>query len=296
MRLLSIFLILLFCGLKSFSQDKIYKKGGSTLKVKILEIGVDEIRYKLFEEPEGPAYAIEKDRILKIVFESGRTETYQSNLKDPELYAGQSRNAIKLNFLSPIFGHTQLGYERSLAPGRSIEATVSIIGLGRNDMVELSYYDPNIGYREVKRNAAGLGLGIGYKFIRTPDFINRSVRYAHLLQGSYIKPVFYTGVYGENILEYKTNTVNTKRTTTFYGALNVELGKQWVFSDVFLVDIYGGLGYAFDNVKSDDNNWSSASDEYTAHHFSVIRTTRSPGLAFSGGLKLGMMLGKKKTN
>lgn len=288
-----LFVTLCLASLTATAHDKIHKKGGEVIMARILEIGVDEVKYKLFAEPDGPSYGIEKDRIIRIEFENGRTESYKSNLKDPELYTGQSRNAIKINFLSPLFGHTQLGYERSLKPGRSLEFTASLIGLGRHDNVDMDYYDPVVGYTTVKRNAGGLGLGVGYKFIRTPDFINRSIRYAHLLQGTYIKPVFYTGVYGENYVVSKGGTYEKKKETTVFGALNIELGKQWVFSELFVVDLYGGIGYAVDNI-TDRASWNGASDEYQAHHFTVLRTMRSPGLALSGGLKIGLMLNSRK--
>ena len=60
---------------------------------RIQEIGVDEVKYKFFEDPEGPTYGIEKDRVVKIIFQNGRTETYRSGLRDPELYAAQKKQA-----------------------------------------------------------------------------------------------------------------------------------------------------------------------------------------------------------
>ncbi|MGL6267926.1 MAG: hypothetical protein ACRC2O_08365 [Chitinophagaceae bacterium] len=290
---------ILFISLMAFqvkSQDKIYKRGGDIVLAKIQEIGVDEIKYKRFDEPDGPVYGIEKDRIVKIIFQNGRTESYKSSLKDPTLYQGQSKNALKINFLSPLTGYTQLGYERSLKPGRSIEFNLGIIGLGKNQVIDYYYYQPGTSSpKEYKRDAKGANIGIGYKFIKTPDFINRNIRFAHLLQGSYIKPTLYTGFYSENIIDLKTQIPIAERRTVAYGALMIELGKQWVFSEQFLLDIYFGLGYCVDNIKDNDNNsYTSVSDEYQAHHFNTLRLGTSPGFALSGGLKIGMLLGKQK--
>jgi hypothetical protein len=289
-------LILSLLAFQANSQDKIYKRGGDIILAKIQEIGVDEIKYKLFQEPEGPTYGIEKDLIVKIIFQNGRTETYKSSLKDPTLYQGQSKNALKLNFLSPLTGYTQFGYERSLKPGRSIEFNLGIIGLGKNQVIDYSYYIPGTNApTEYKRDAKGANIGIGYKFIKTPDFINKNIRFAHLLQGSYIKPTLYTGVYGENIIDYKTQVPIAERRTVAYGSLMIELGKQWIFSEQFMLDIYFGVGYCVDNINDDDiYSYSSVSSESEAHHFNTLRFGSSPGFALSGGLKIGILLQKPK--
>src|SRR5215467_9851189 len=90
---------LLFIFLFSYSQDKIYRNNGKVVEAKILEIGSDEIRYKEFSNPDGPVYILETDKIKKIVFQNGTSQTFHDNVRDPERYAGQLKNAIKLNFL-----------------------------------------------------------------------------------------------------------------------------------------------------------------------------------------------------
>ncbi|ULQ57449.1 hypothetical protein KJS94_04450 [Flavihumibacter rivuli] len=281
-------IITLFCSFSLMAQDKIYKKGGEVLEVKVEEVGVDDIRYKLFNEPSGPVYAIEKSRIIKIVFENGRVETYSQNLRDKEWYIGQSRHALKVNFLSPLFGYTMFSYERSIKPGKSLEASIGIIGLGMNRYAE-SYYDNTGNYFESKRSPGGVALGVGYKFIKTPDFLSRNIRFAHLLQGSYVKPQLYTGVYSENYIKQSGNKQVEERRTVAYGSLMVELGKQWVFSDQFLFDLYFGLGYTFDNIN-DNDTYTSWSNEDAAHHFTNLRLGQSPGFALNGGLRFGFLL------
>jgi hypothetical protein len=292
-RILVLFLVLSFCALTINAQDKIHRKGGEVINAKVTEVGLDEVKYKLSGDPDGPLYSISKDRLVKVVYANGRVETYQNALNDKELYIGQAKHAIKLNFLSPLSGYTAFTYERSLRPGRSWELSLGIIGLGKNQGVDY-YYSPGVIYgEEYMRSPGGVALGFGYKFIRTPDFINRNIRYAHLLQGAYLKPLVYAGTYGENIIDYKTGTAIKDRRNVTYGALMVELGKQWVFADKFLLDVYGGVGYCFDNIKEYENI-SAYSDGYTAHHFTNIRFGRSPGFTMSGGIRIGMLLGGKK--
>jgi hypothetical protein len=294
MRIPVITLFFTFLLFSTQAQDKIYRKGGSVLLVKVEEVGVADIKYKEYNNLSGPSYAIEKDRIVKIVFENGRTESYKASLKDPELYVGQAGNAIKLNFLSPLFGYTLFGFERSIKPGRSWEASLGFIGLGKNQVIDYSYWDPYSQPDEYKRDAKGICVGFGYKFIRTPDFINRDIRYAHLLQGTYIKPMMYTGYYNENVLDNKTGSVVVDTRDVYYGSIMLELGKQWIFSDQFMFDLYGGIGYCFDNIKDNGDYTYSISDESSAHHFTNVRLGQSPGFALSGGIRIGMLLRGKK--
>lgn len=66
--LISIFLLNAY---SSFSQDYIYKKDKSVQKVKIIEIGVDKIKYKRIEVIDGPTYEILKSDVTKIQYSNG---------------------------------------------------------------------------------------------------------------------------------------------------------------------------------------------------------------------------------
>lgn len=60
------------------AQDKIYKTGGEVLEAKVIEIGSTEIKYKVFANLNGPTYTIGKNQVLKITYENGKTETFES--------------------------------------------------------------------------------------------------------------------------------------------------------------------------------------------------------------------------
>lgn len=292
-RLLSLLVAFSFLVLSVQAQDKIHRKGGEIIHGKVTEVGLDEIKYKLASEPDGPVYAISKDRLIKVVYANGRVESYLTALNDKELYIGQQKNAIKLNFMSPLMGYTGLTFEHSIKPGQAVEANFAIIGLGANHSLDGVYVGTGVYVDTYKRGQAGVGFGFGYKFIRTPDFINRNVHYAHLLQGGYIKPVIYFGSYGENIVVDKGGGAVVDRRHVTYGAIMMELGKQWVFGQKFLLDFYGGIGYAADNIREDPNLFSYYNNGSTAHNFSFSRFGRNPGFAANIGLRFGMLLGKK---
>ena len=290
---------LFFVGLSHvWAQDKIYKKGGEVIEAKIVEIGVDEIKYRLYNVADGPIYTIEKDRIIKVIYDNGRVETYQSNFKDAELYADQKKVALKLNFLSPLLGFTAFSLEKSVKPGRSYELTLGIIGLGKRQKADyFSFSNNDVVYRE----QAGAYVSAGYKFIKLPDFTSKGAKFSHVMQGTYIKPELMLGVFGSNRYYSTYNSTSgsqsgyKKKTTVFGGAI-INLGKQWIFSDIFLVDVYGGVGYDINNDKSTVTNTGTEtiSYDYNGYHYGLASTTDGSGLGLTAGIRIGILIGKKQ--
>lgn len=274
------------------AQDKIYRNNGKIVEAKIIEISSDEIKYHEYNDPSGVVYVLETDRIKKIVFENGKVRSFESDIKDPERYAGQRNRAIKLNFLSPLYGYTEIGFEQSTGVGKSYELSLGVIGAGKSRF--LDFYDSQLG--EVKRNPFGIFISGGYKFGKLPDFIFFGrTRLSHLMQGTYIKPIVYLGNYKENRLVNKSNNVTEiqKQNVTF-AALQIEVGKQWVLGDRFVLDFYEGLGYGFDNKKENyQDSYYSGYDNFSAFNYANTRVGRSPGLSYTFGIKLGFLLKNK---
>ena len=64
--------------LSSSAQDVIVKKDGSTILSKVLEVNPADIKYKKFNNPNGPIYTIDKSEIMSI--------NYKPNLGDYKEY------------------------------------------------------------------------------------------------------------------------------------------------------------------------------------------------------------------
>jgi len=271
------FFFLLHASLNA--QDKVYRKNGEVLKVKVLEVSSTEIKYKLFGDDNGPIYVLEKDRINKIEYENGRVEKPTIDLKDPEQYSDQLKKALKINFLSPLFGYTQFSYEKSTGVGKSYELTLAIIGAGKNQTLDFYNYQ-----QTEKRDQFGFALGAGYKFNKLPDFLFGRTRFTHIMQGAYAKPIVYLGNYSENVLVNKTGQTVIERQNVTFGALQLELGKQWVFGEKFLLDLYWGFGIGADN-KNEDYYYDTE-----AYNYVIQRLGTSPGFSLNGGIKLGLLI------
>jgi len=232
---------------------------------------------------------LETDRISKIVYENGKVERFTVDIKDPEKYIGQLKKAIKIDFLGPLLGYSQVSFEKNTGVGKGYELSLGVIGAGKSSRID--YYDYN--FRDVKRNQFGIFVSGGYKFGKLPDFILfGKTRLTHIMQGTYIKPLVYLGNYSENRIEWKANnTYDVGKQNVFFGALQIEAGRQWVFGDKFLLDIYEGLGYGFDNKRdSYEYQYSDYFDNTSAYNYANARLGRSPGLSYTFAIKIGMLI------
>jgi len=261
---------LLFIALVGSAQDYIHKKNREILKVKVIEISSDEIKFKDFDNPNHPLFTIDKAKVAKLELENGDIMEFkiQDTFNDPDYYTGQSKNALKVSFTGFFFNQTTLFYERSLSPSTSIEGGLTIIGAGFD-------IDDN--------SSRGVGLRFGYKLKRSPDFYLAKMRYAHILKGGYVKPEIILTTYSQQDYSYDHFTGNydyDKRTNmSVNGAFMLNFGKQNVFNDQFLVDYYAGIGFGF--------------SEFGGYNGGFIAGIDFP-LAFSAGLNIGLVWKDKK--
>ena len=251
------------------AQDIIYLKGSKEeIKVDLLEIGLDAVRYKLYDNPNSPILNMDKLKISKVVTADGTQYTFNDPFSDPAIYADQKKNAIKIGFLNPFLGSTQITYERSIKPGQSIESTLGIIGLG---------FDP------AEVNAKGVTIKFGYKFIKTPDYLMRGMHYSHLLKGGYVRPEIIMNFYSYDnyYYDYSFAPNENSRESTVSGAIMINLGRQWVYADAFLLDLYFGVGYGFSNNEGANGSY---------YHYGFAGGYEDFPIAFALGFRVGFLL------
>jgi hypothetical protein len=63
-----------------FSQDIITKKSGEDIKAKILEVGISEIKYRNFDNQEGPIYSLLIQDILIVRYQNGTKDIFNNNI------------------------------------------------------------------------------------------------------------------------------------------------------------------------------------------------------------------------
>lgn len=275
MKTLSTLLMLLFT-ISAFAQDRIIKKNSEVIECKVTELAAAEVKYFYTDNPK-LIFGIDNALVEKIEFATGEIiEVGKNTFDNPEYYANQSKNAIKINFLSPLFGTTELIYERSIKPGRSWETALGIVGLG-NDIQEI---DPRGVYGK-----------FAYKFMRSPDAYLQNMHYSHILKGAYFAPeiAFRYISYDSDYYYYSSydsygyggyDSYGEKRKNKATLALMLKLGKQWVFDDAFLIDIHFGLGYG---IGADDDNGLP---------YGFIVAPSDFPIAISSGVRVGWVFGK----
>ena len=265
--LLTLFLIVI-SGYFLQAQDKIIKLNREVIECKVTEVGLDVIKYKLVEYnlSDDLVISISIDEVAKIVFSNGKEMIFTSPLENPDLYVNDKKNAIKVNWISPIVGFLAVGYEKSIQPGRSMEYEVGFIGIG--NQIE---------------NTSGVYLATGLKYFELPDFNSKRLKYSHILKGRYIKPQAFLAIYGYDSYNFYTN--RTEDYSVVAGALIMNVGKQTVFANTFLLDFSLGVGYGF-NIQ----NGSNGVNEYPRmYHYGFAVLSEEVPLAVAAKFKIGYL-------
>jgi hypothetical protein len=76
-----ILLAIIFTMTGAFSQDIITTKTGEDILAKMVEVGHTEIKYKKFDNPEGPLFTILKSDVLMIRYENGTKDIFTEEPK-----------------------------------------------------------------------------------------------------------------------------------------------------------------------------------------------------------------------
>ena len=139
----------LLSGVMAMAQDVITKKNGEDIKAKVLEVGTSEVRYKLFEEPNGATYSLKKTDILLITYETGRKEVFNERASSDLYYT----NKTPVDNVSPGMKYKELknlyNYKEYI-PGLADRYSPAWMGVA-------SFFIPGLG--ECINGEWGRGLG-----------------------------------------------------------------------------------------------------------------------------------------
>jgi len=111
MKRFTFFLVVLFAfSLSGFGQDILIKSNGDEIRAKVLEVGIDIIKYKMYDNPDGPLYNISKKDVFMIKYENGSKETFKIETP-PEVQQNQTQlqnnTTNNINKTPPIY---RMGY------------------------------------------------------------------------------------------------------------------------------------------------------------------------------------------
>jgi hypothetical protein len=81
MRHPALLLAIVFNSTLSFSQDIITTKAGEDILAKISEVGHTEIKYRKFDNPDGPMFTLLRSDVLMIRYENGTKDVFNDEPK-----------------------------------------------------------------------------------------------------------------------------------------------------------------------------------------------------------------------
>ncbi|MBI3510345.1 MAG: hypothetical protein HY064_06755 [Bacteroidetes bacterium] len=237
-------LLFIFAVSFAFAQDKIYKVGGDIIAAKVTEVGTSEIKYKKWDNMDGPVYVIAKTEVIKIVYENGSVEmmTQDQMSVTPNSTLRMRKRAITTRPFSPLLGFVSIGYQQALTPTRAVVSDVGFIG-------------PKVGTM-MDQNAAGFYLKAGMRFKRVPEVVTKDMQWSYALGGFYLEPEVMYSNFTKDISYYNnlTYTTTTTKATFNSGAFLLNIGRQMVFGDMLTLDLSGGLGYGVESHTSIPNS------------------------------------------
>lgn len=127
-RTILIIILTIFSSVIIKAQDLITKRNGEDIKAKVIEIGLNEVKFKRFDNLDGPLIIVAKSEILIIRYENGSKEIFeesnisasksdapkdinwsrQAELDAQQYYRGYRRHYagtfIPCIFIGPLFG------------------------------------------------------------------------------------------------------------------------------------------------------------------------------------------------
>lgn len=90
-------IIISFISLATNAQDIIFLKDGSEIKAKVTEVLPTEIKYKRFDNLEGPLYTMLKQDVLLVKYQNGQNEVFSQQKQATEPIVEDSLIATETN-------------------------------------------------------------------------------------------------------------------------------------------------------------------------------------------------------
>jgi hypothetical protein len=258
---------------KGFSQDQLFKKDNSKVLVKIIEINPEEIKYKLFSNPNGPIYTESKNNVSLIIYESGQHEVINSGtVQSPDapatVYAGTTgslskadslsyyryTNNISINFFNFFNNELGLTYQKEFFKSHFNIVIPVAFGVERPNVTQSVYFNNNYNYDGVSSYALDkklfdVGFGINYY-----PSLRSNINY-------YIGPVFkymqYNGtqnysyrVLNSGIYPNYTNVSVSRNNTLSRYSMSITNGVIFRTRSRITASLYGSLGFKNDVINN----------------------------------------------
>ncbi len=276
---------LIFLVSTSQAQDTLIYKNNDKRIIKLLELGIEEVKFRNLEDSSDVVRVIEKSEIKEIRLANKEIIKFNVDLMDARLSeVDQNKTqAIKFNFFAPLMNHLSISYERMLKPWINVEGELGVIG---------------VGFANNEEDASGFLFRGGLKLIRRPDFQIRGQKLTHVLHGKYFKPEILFNKYSKR-LTYNPGFLSVTPSYTDHldysnFCIIMNFGKQYYVKGGFLIDLYFGLGYGVQyvngkQVKDFNNSLYQTNEDYNDNFpYTHLQGNASFPISFTFGMRLGL--------
>lgn len=79
--LLALIALVITCSI--YAQDVMIYRNGDELNVKVTEVGIDNIKYKRSDNPDGPAYEVRKNDLFMVKYANGTKDVFKATAPSP---------------------------------------------------------------------------------------------------------------------------------------------------------------------------------------------------------------------
>ena len=129
------------CIASAFAQDVITLKNAEEIQAIVQEIGEVEIKYKKFENPNGPNYILKKSEIFTIKYENGSRDVFVNEVSDRDVFVDVAESEETDH--EPVIRQSELYNDNS-------STNVSFI-LKKNDKIAVRIYGLRLAQRNMRK-------------------------------------------------------------------------------------------------------------------------------------------------
>ena len=258
-------LFLLAGGIYSlFAQDIITLLNGNEIKAKVIEISSTEIRYKNYDNLDGPTIVLGKAEIFAIAYENGTREVINA-LADGEVNGSEKgvsadEEAPKLAYPSKIaFGlYVNPSGFLLFGPMAGLSLTTNrVITNLHMRLPQLGLLTPSLNtYNGAIDNSGGIGVGLGINYFHASP---KGGLYAGIMVEYWTTQYSFDS--GDPLDYWYADTADTREI-----AYCVNIGYRWIFSPGIFINLGGYVG-ATTNIYYEyaykDEFWVEQSKNYT---------------------------------
>jgi len=234
-------LIIIFIFIYNFSnaQDIIYKNDGTEIKAKIIELTTDAIKYKKFEQLDGPLRNISLTDVYMIIYADGTREVIKKTQ--------QPDNNVTTSIQKEPISTTEYQNTYRTVPEKKYDGNYGMLGFGYGN----SYGGLGARYQWRKGKIQGFGAHIGIGYFPYAEYL-----WSWGLKYFFYKDFYINAQWGRTGWEeYSSTYTNGSSTSSTYDGHVLKgysflIGGDWTYGKKDILGFNFGIGITFNtNVE-----------------------------------------------